>query len=76
MPQASLLEQVNEEFSAMLTPARIRSMVSLIPAVWLRAGMFPTEQDHLDAYAAFLETRIAHSAQFTKEASDAREALI
>jgi hypothetical protein len=77
LAQASELEAVDAEFKALLNPAHIRSIVSLIPDEWFDdENTFQTKQEYRDAYAAFLENRIAHSEIFVKEAQNARKALI
>jgi hypothetical protein len=78
LPNASELEAVNTEFGSILTPERIQAILALIPDLWL-AGQdspFETPSEHRQAYATFLETRLAHSEIFVKGAQDARKALI
>lgn len=71
--RASELAAVDEEFKAILTPGAIRTIVSLIPDEWIK-GEWLEEPDEVRAvYAQFLETRIAASAIFIKEAQNARE---
>ena len=75
--QASELEEVNAAFKAILTPEKIRAIVSLIPDDWLiRDNTFESIEAHRDVYAKFLELRLANSEIFVKEAQNAREALI
>jgi hypothetical protein len=78
LPQATELEMVDAEFKAILTPERIQAIVALIPEEWLTTieSPFETAQEHRQAYAHFINTRIAHSETFTKEAQHARKALI
>jgi hypothetical protein len=78
LPQATELEAVDTEFKAILTPERIQAIVALIPEEWLITieSPFETAQEHRQAYAHFINTRIAHSETFTKEAQHARKALI
>lgn len=77
LSKATELEAVDAEFSTILLPERIRSIVSLIPDEWLKdEKIFETAQEYRDAYSIFLEKRIAHSGIFVKEAQYAREALI
>ncbi len=77
LPQASQLEKVDSEYSKLLTEASINHIVSLIPDVWLSDDApFPTKEAHRSAYAQFLNTRIANSSTFLKEAQHARESLI
>ncbi len=77
LPRATELEVVNKEFTAILTPDFIQSVVALLPDSWLTVDApFETAEAHRQAYAAFLNTRIAHSATFVKAANDARKVLI
>lgn len=76
LPLASELEATNTAFTAMLTREKIDAIVSLIPDEWLIEESFPTVEDHRNAYAQFLETRIANSDFFVNEARHARESLI
>ncbi|WP_181307610.1 HipA family kinase [Rufibacter sp. XAAS-G3-1] len=77
LPQASELAAVNTAFKAMLTPEKIQSIVSLIPDDWLTGDApFATPEEHRQAYAQFLETRLAHTEIFVNEAQHARKALI
>lgn len=75
--QATALERTNEIFKTILTPARIREIVSLVPDEWLsNEPAFSSEALHREAYATFLEARLAQSDLFVKEATDARASLI
>jgi len=77
LPWAADLETVDHEFRAILKPEHIHSIVSLIPDVWLEGeNVFETKEEHRHAYVKFLETRLAHSEVFLKEAQHARETLI
>ncbi|MER2998487.1 HipA family kinase [Pontibacter populi] len=78
LPQATELETTDAEFKAILTPERINAIVELIPDEWLTTieSPFGTAQEHRQAYAHFINTRIAHSETFIKEAQHARKALI
>ncbi|HTN09045.1 HipA family kinase [Agriterribacter sp.] len=77
LPWASELESVNETFRSMLTPERIRAIVSMIPDDWLTTGTSPgSAGEKREVYIQFLTTRVAHSAIFVKEAQHAREAFI
>ncbi|MCZ4243917.1 HipA family kinase [Pedobacter punctiformis] len=77
LPWASELELVDSEFRVLLNAAHIRSVVNLIPDVWLEGEVnFETKEAHREAYAKFLESRLAHSAIFLKEAQHAREVFI
>lgn len=77
LPDASELETVNTEFTRILTPEHIRSIVAMIPDDWLNdENTFKTRQEYREAYSRFLERRIAHSEIFVNEAQNARQALI
>ncbi|HRN57319.1 MAG TPA: aminotransferase class I and II [Agriterribacter sp.] len=77
LPRAGELEHVNEAFRSIVTPERIRYIVSMIPDDWLAAATPAGPADEKRAvYIQFLTTRIAHSAIFVKEAQHAREAII
>ncbi|KAA6432428.1 HipA family kinase [Rufibacter glacialis] len=77
LPQATQLEEVDAAFKALLTPAQIQAIVALIPEDWLTGDSpFASAQEHRQAYALFLETRLNHTEIFIKEAQHARKALI
>lgn len=71
--RASELETVDEEFKSILAPQVIRAIVSLIPDEWIKAEWLEEPNEVRAVYAQFLETRIAASAIFVKEAQHARE---
>ncbi|QJW90163.1 aminotransferase class I and II [Spirosoma taeanense] len=77
LPRATELEAVDAEFRQILTPERIAAIVALIPDEWLADESFaesPSEQRQI--YRQFLETRLATSELFVKEAQYARKALV
>jgi len=74
--KAAHLEQVDEEFKAILTPELINAIVSIIPDEWLTDRSFEKEDDQRQVYARFLNKRIANSNIFVKEAQHARSLLI
>lgn len=77
LPQASMLEEVDAEYKALLTEAKIRAIVALIPEAWLHwEGLEKTPDDIRDVYSQFLLTRLNHSEIFVKQAQNARQALI
>ncbi|MFA6276578.1 MAG: HipA family kinase [Pedobacter sp.] len=76
LSQASKLEEVDNSFRSILTPKIITNILNLIPDEWLNEDIFQSSQAQRDAYALFLNTRIAHSYIFVKEAQHAREILI
>lgn len=77
LPRAAELEAVNAEFSSILRPELIQSIVSLIPDQWLSDR--PEEanaEERRRVYAGFLNTRIENADIFVKEAQNARKSLI
>lgn len=77
LPWASELESVNKEFSELLNPEKIASVINLIPDDWLEGETsFDSKTAHREAYKNFLTNRLAHSDIFLKEAQHAREILI
>lgn len=76
LPRATELEGADEELKQILTPERIDAIVSLIPDVWLQSEWQESPDEVRDIYIQFLNTRIAASGIFVKEAQNAREQLI
>ncbi|MCX2741608.1 HipA family kinase [Pontibacter anaerobius] len=78
LPQASELDAVDKASRAILTPERIQAILAAIPDAWLTGveSPFETAEEHRQAYATFLETRLSHSEIFVKGAQHARKALI
>lgn len=77
LPQASLINEADAEFKALLTEEKIRSIVGLIPDDWLQweeSNLLP--EQIREVYAQFLMTRLNHSGIFIKQANDARQAII
>ena len=76
LPQAADLDIVDAEFRTILTNEKIREIVNLIPAEWVSGdSSFNTANDHRQVYIDFLETRLANSANFVKEAQYARSII-
>lgn len=73
---ASELDRVDAAFRSILTPERIRGIVSLIPADWLNAETNEYSDDLRRVYTQFITTRIEMSDIFVKEAQHARKLLI
>lgn len=77
LPAASEISRADEILRPLLTDEKIKNITSLIPDVWLeKDNPFASVQEHRDAYAEFLITRLNESYRFVKEANDARETLI
>lgn len=77
LPQATKLDEVNEEFKTLLNPEIFQELVSALPEEWLLAGGDSDDINEIrNVYSDFLSLRLSYSDQFTKEAQDARTALI
>ena len=77
LPQATQLEAVDSIFRTILTSNRIRAIVNLIPDDWLAGDTtFQSTDEHRQMYVQFLETRLANSTIFIKEAQHAANAII
>lgn len=77
LPFAADLDAADETLRPRLSKAQIQAIVALIPDDWLMyEPAFETAEEHRQAYALFLETRLAHSSIFVKEAQHARASLI
>ncbi|MEJ7559713.1 MAG: HipA family kinase [Pedobacter sp.] len=77
LPQASLLEEVNTEFKAILTDEVIDKVVALIPDDFLQhQGAAETAEEMREIYAQFLKLRITNSETFINEANNARATFI
>jgi len=75
LSQASELGIVDAEFKLVLTEETVLGIVKLIPDEWL-TGEFDSAEEHRDAYAQFLITRIANSDIFVNEAKHAAQDTI
>jgi hypothetical protein len=73
LPRATELELVDTVFKEILTEAKIRDIVALIPDEWLLEEGAPIAERR-EVYVQFLLLRISASSIFIKEAQDAREA--
>ena len=77
LPQATQLDAVDEAFRIILTNDRIHLIVNLITDEWLAMDtFFATTNLHRHAYIQFLETRLANTNIFVKEAQHAATSLI
>ena len=77
LPQASELDEVDNEFSGMLTDELIDRIVALIPENWLPNDFADDSAQALrNVYAAFLKSRVANSQIFVNEAKHARAGII
>jgi len=77
LKQATQIDAVDTAFHSILTTERIHAIVGLIPDEWLDGDTnFQSTDEHRQMYAQFLETRLANSQIFVKEAQHAANALI
>jgi hypothetical protein len=77
LAKATELDKVSVRFKSLLPADVIRAIVSLIPQEWLaNEPVFESVEKHRDAYATFLENRVAHADFFVNEANYARESLV
>lgn len=70
LPYATMLDETNKEYCAVLTDEVFQNIVNLIPDEWL-ANAEPTEvsaKDKRRTYFRFLQTRLQHSSSFLNEA--------
>lgn len=74
--QAAELEKADALMKNLLTPERIRSVVSLIPDEWLLNDFEEDANDVKEVYSNFLIARLAASHIFLNEAINARKQLI
>lgn len=76
LSQATELTRVDAEFKKILTPELIQRVLAVIPDKWLNEDIFESSDAQRNAYALFLNSRIANSTIFVNEAQNAREKLI
>jgi hypothetical protein len=75
LPYATKLDEVNNEYSKLISKDNIEAIVDLIPDEWLKE-IFEDVPDKHKVYKDFLETRVSNSNLFIQEAKNARETLI
>lgn len=77
LPQATLLEEVNERFQTLLTNEKLKAIVDLLPDDWLNWEGNEQSPDEIRAiYYQFLVLRKANAATFVNQAQNARATLI
>jgi hypothetical protein len=77
LTRASELDEVDAAFKNILTPELISGIVDQIPNEWLLSeGRTESPGEIKKIYAQFLNTRIANSSIFVKEAQHARAAIV
>jgi hypothetical protein len=77
LPQAALIEEINEEMIALLPDEKLREITNLIPADWLDwEGFEMTSEEKREVYYQFLVMRRNNANNFVKQIQDARETLV
>ncbi|WP_417886800.1 HipA family kinase [Zunongwangia sp.] len=77
LPQAKYLEEADKKFNKIITSEVLQNIVNLIPEKWLLwEGTNESPEEIREIYLDFLSIRLTHSEIFTKQAQDARKALI
>ena len=77
LPQASLVEAINNEMIDQLSDEKLREITSLIPSEWLDwEGSEMETQEIREVYFQFLAHRRDHAHNFVKQIQHARETLI
>lgn len=77
LPQASLLDTVDDKMKTLITPEVIQAIVQAVPDTWLQApDLKESPRERREVYIAFLMERIGNTAIFINEAKNARELLV
>jgi len=77
LPQASMLDTVDELSRSILTPESVAHIVSLIPDEWLSGWESGESAAGIrNVYREFLQSRISSSSIFVKEAQHARSSIV
>lgn len=77
LPQAALIEEINEEMIALLPDKKLREITDLIPADWLDWEGFDLSSEEIrEVYYQFLVMRRNNANNFVKQIQDARKTLV
>jgi hypothetical protein len=77
LPQASLIEEINEEMIALLPDKKLREITDVIPADWLDwEGIEMPSEEIRKVYYQLLVMRRNNANNFVKQIQDARETLV
>lgn len=77
LPYAAQLKQADTFAHLHLSSAEIDRVIGLVPYAWLEEpSPFPSLEEHRQAYAAFLRSRLSASYNFVEEADHARSARV
>jgi hypothetical protein len=77
LPQASMIEEINDEMIALLPNEKLLEITNLIPTDWLNwEGADITSEEIREVYYQFLVLRRNNSNNFVKQIQDAWETLV
>ncbi|WP_347374266.1 HipA family kinase [Aequorivita sp. Q41] len=77
LPQASWVENINDEMIALLPDEKLREITNLIPTTWLEwEGSKMNSEEIREVYYQFLVLRRNNSNNFVKQICDARKTLV
>ena len=77
LPQASAVEEINDQMIALLPNEKLREITNLIPSDWLDwEGSEINSEEIREVYYQFLVIRRNNANNFVKQIQDARETLI
>lgn len=77
LPQASLVEEINDEMIALLHDEKLKEITNLIPTEWMEwKGTEMKPEEIREVYYQFLVQRRNSSNNFVKQIQDARETLL
>lgn len=77
LPQASLLDQIDQEMKMLFTEETIKQITDLIPEEWLQWDDVDASAEEIrNVYFQFLLNRINHTDLFINEANHARKARL
>lgn len=77
LPQAALIEEINDEMITLLHDEKLKEITNLIPAEWMEWEGTDMKPDEIrEVYYQFLVKRRNSSNNFVKQIQDARKTLI
>ena len=76
LPQASELEKADAELKIIITPEKIRSIISALPGEWLTSTFEESPEEVKNIYSDYLISRLETSPKLINEALNARKQLI
>ncbi|MCZ4318507.1 aminotransferase class I and II [Aequorivita viscosa] len=77
LPQATLVEEINDKMIALLPDEKLREITNLIPTEWLDWEDVEMKAEEIrDVYFQFLVQRRKHANNFVKQIQDARKTLV